>query len=191
MLPGVLWTQTAIPALVWWYSCQSERNKLIKKTNKHGETEGKKKSRMSVVRPGVSFFFPLKTNKSNRSDAWPGLLGPLLRRGVRGGDRGNLLCVGQQSGIWGLWRDRQSITEWGPQRRGHCPGGMRKSHIRRTGLVSLPLKQFCLAFLNKSFEYHSKVFYDVGHGCPHHPPPSRYPHKWIEKSAPENASLKL
>lgn len=50
VLPGVLWTQTEIPALVWWCSCQ-RREINIKTTC--GETE--REHRRSAVMPGATF----------------------------------------------------------------------------------------------------------------------------------------
>lgn len=58
----------------------------------------------------------LESNTSSQSHVWPGLLSPLLRRGVCGSDGGNLLCVGQQSGIRRLCRVRQSVMNWEPER---------------------------------------------------------------------------
>lgn len=171
---------------LWFGGIPAEaREKSIRAT--HGETE--KESRRSIVTTGVTF--PLESNKRNQSHVWPCLLGPLLRRGVCGGDGGNLLRIGQQSGIRRLCRVRQSIRKWRPQRR-HCHTRRcaEASPVNSIWLLRHHYKQFWTEFLNKSLKDHSKIFYDVSHVHSHYPPPNHtspqtkervYPRKWYFK----------
>lgn len=193
MLPGVLWTQTEIPALVWWYSCQSEREKRKSKANH--ETEGKKtKSRVSIIRPGVSCF-PLKLTKATKvmsdlvswAPCWEGA------------------CVVVMVAIFsalvnkvafedsaGRGRERERSRMRAPEERSSkqevCRSPTSEWHV---WFPYHCLKPSWLEFLSKSSQNHSKTLYDGSHVRPHHPPPNRHPRKWTEKFAPEDASLKL